>query len=376
MAQSTTKKGTLPPITLECPTCGHRWESRAAGGQKIRCPAIQCSHRVKVPVARLPEQGAGDDAHDGQSSRAEPVMPPLRRSVPDTPWGEEIIEGELVELDAAVDMQHPPDSPPPSPLPVEDPDSNATTHRGREAMDRLRFSARQQQPKLRDGAHRQAASKMPAVHYADRLDDPSIAAEALNQVVWLIQGLADALRLDLVPGELQYQATEARQTLGGVERALAQAHASGAQPFRAAIAVGVPVITRAQKLLDEMRHFQPQQQLTAGPPSPESHGQVTEEMMRTPGDSAGFAVWLGDLSARIVARTDALSDDDPEPWYRPAVVVDKVAQQESIRRQQEQQRAADAQQQTTPAPPKSYAQQHPVLSEMTRITTRMMQRSR
>ncbi len=365
------KKGTLPPITLECPVCGHRYQSRARGGQKIKCPVAQCTARVKVPAARPLDQGAGDDAHDGQSRRVEPVRPSLRRSVADTPWAATIIEGELVEIDGAADTQYPPDSPPPK----EDPEPDAAI-RLREALQRLKSSTRQQQPKPRDGAHRQAPSKMPAVRYVDPLDDPFISAGVLNQLIWLIQGIADALRLDLVPVELQHRATEARLNLGGIELELAQAQASGTQPFKAALAVSVPVITRAQKLLAEVHHYQPQQQLTPGRPGPAVREQVTEEMMRTPGDSAGFVAWLGELSARIVNRTDALSDDDPDPWYRPAVAVDKVAEQEGIRRRQEQQREADSQQQATPAPHESYAQQHPVLSEMTRITTLMMQRSR
>ena len=365
------KKGTLPPITLECPVCRHRYQSRARGGQKIKCPAAQCTARVKVPVARPLEQRAGDDAHNGQSSRVEPVRPSLRRSVADKPWAATIIEGELVEIDGAADTQYPPDSPPPK----EDPEPDAAIHL-REALQRLKSSTRQQQPKPRDGAHWQAPSKMPAVRYVDPLDDPFITAGVLNQLIWLIQGIADALRLDLVPAELQHRATEARLNLGGIELELAQAQASGTQPFKAALAVSVPVITRAQKLLAEVRQFQPQNQITTGAPSTEVRGQVAEEMMRAPGDSAGFVAWLGELSARIVNRTDALSDDDPDPWYRPAVAVDKVAEQEGIRRRQEQQREADAQQQATPAPHESYTQQHPVLSEMTRITTRMMQRSR
>jgi len=342
------KKGVLPPIILECPACGHRWESRAAGGQKIRCPTTQCRHRVKVPLARPLEQGAVDDAQDGERSRAEPVKPPLRRRAPS-----------------------------PSPLPIEDSDSNAATRHAREAMERLRSGTRQQQQRSRNSAHsRHAPSKMPAVHYADRLDDPFITREALNQLVWLIQELAGTLRPDLVPTELQHRAAEARLNLGGIETELARAQASGAEAFKASIAVSVPVITRAQKLLDEVRQFQPQQQLTPGRPGPAVRQQVTGETMKAPGDSAGLAAWLDEQSVRIAVRTDALSDDDPAPWYRPAVAIDRVAEQEVIRRQQEEQRAADAEQQPMPAPHESYAQHHPVLSEMTRITTRMMQRSR
>ncbi len=302
-----------------------------------------------------------------RSSAGGSIMPPriadLHRR-----WDETIIDGEVVETIAAAGTQVPPP-------PVEDL-TNADARRAREAMDRLRSGIRQPKSYYR-ARLRQAPSKMPvAVRYADRLYDPSIAAEALNQGVWLIQGLADALRLDLVPEELHHRATQARLNLSAVERELFQAQAFGTHSFRAAIAASVSVITLAQGLLDEVRRFNPPQQLTAGPPVPESRG-VTEQMMRSPADDAGFAAWFGERSTRTAARADARSGDAPEPWFRPADPVDRVAAQEVVRREQAQQRAAGAApEEAPPAPRESYVQQHPVLGEVTRIGRRVTQQRR
>lgn len=45
------------PVRVECTWCGHAWQTRAAPGTSLRCPArtrtgARCGHSTRVPSAR------------------------------------------------------------------------------------------------------------------------------------------------------------------------------------------------------------------------------------------------------------------------------------------------------------------------------------